>query len=239
MAIPVPESGNDFVRPLPPEGRLNAVCCDVHYLGLVTQKKYQSQDTEQVPMVLILWAVGDPAGNVYRNEEMGWPLTVGNRYRLSLATNAKLHKVIQRWCNGGKALSDQVVKALMADIERPLLGRTAELSVHYSDDGKYANIDNKGEWVEPLPQIGYTPMKVPKDYVRIANRPPKDEQGKQQPQRQADPLPQHVAGQRADDNAFAAAADDPFGGPAQPQRAPVTYENFQALPIEDDDDLPF
>lgn len=237
MAIPVPDSGNDFIRPLPPEGRLNSVCCDVHYLGMVTQKKFQSQDTEEVPMVLILWAVGDPQGNVYRNEEMGWPLTVGQRYRLSLAPQAKLTKVIQRWRNGGKALTEQQIKALKADIERPLLGQPAELSVHYSDDGKYANIDNKGEWVEPLPQVGYVRMQVPEDYVRIADRPAKEEQGKQQ--RPADPLPQHVAGQRANDNAFGQTAGDPFGAPApvQQQRG---YDNYQAPPMEDDlPDMPF
>lgn len=240
MAIPVPESGGDFQRHLPPEGRLNSVCVDVHYLGMVQQKKFQSQEMEEVPMVVLAWAVGDAQGNVYYNPEMGWPLTVQQRYRLSLAPQAKLRKTIERWRNKGKQLTDEQVKKLQADIERPLLGQTAELSVHHSEDGKYANIDNKGEWVEPLPQ-GYAPMPIPANYVRIKDRPPRDAQGGQQ-QRQGSAPPPH-APQHADANAFAQSyVDDTFGAPPPAQRqAPRVnrYDDYQAPPLADDDEMPF
>lgn len=233
MAIPVPDSGGDFQRHLPPEGRLNGVCCDVHYLGMVPQKKYQSNEMEEVPMVLVLFAVGNQQGEPYRNPEMGWPLTVGQRYRLSLAPQAKLRKVIERWRNRGKPLSDEQVKKLQADIEKPLLGVTAELSVHHSEDGRYANIDNNGAWIEPLPAVGYVPMKIPEDYVRLKDRPSREEQAQQQPRQQSATPPAHAA-PRAGQNAFAqAGGDNPFGGPAQPP----TYDNFQAPPLDDDDDM--
>lgn len=247
MPIPVPDDGGDFKRYLPTEGRLNSVCCDVHDLGMVEQTKFQSTEKEQVHMVLLVFAVGDPQGNPHRNPETGWPLTVGQRFRLSLHEQAKLHKVVKRWRNHGKAFTEQQLAALRADIERPLLGVPAELSIHHSADGKYANIDDNGHWIEPLPAVGYVPMKIPEDYVRLKDRPPREEQAQQQPRQQGGVPPAHVA-PRAGQNAFAqAGGDDPFGGPVQQAvhqyhkdefgTQPPTYDNFQAPPLEDDGDM--
>jgi hypothetical protein len=230
MPIPVPDDDGGFKRYLPPEGRQNAVCCDVHDLGMIEQDKYQSTEKEQVHMILLVFAVGNPQGEPYRNPETGWPLTVAQRYRLSLFDQAKLHKVIKRWRNNKKPLTEQQLAALRADIERPLLGVPAELSIHYSPDGKYANIDDNGLWIEPLPAVGYVPMVIPQDYVRIADRPPKEQQGQQAPQQRQGATPPAHAAQRAGQNAFAQGADDAFGGPVQQQS---TYDDFQAPPLDE------
>jgi hypothetical protein len=239
MAIPVPEDGG-FTRHLPPAGRSNAVCVDVHYLGLVTQKKFQSTETEEVPMLLLSFAVGDRQGNAYHNPEMGWPLTVSNRYRFSLAPQAKLRKVIERWCNGGRPLTEEQTAQLKKDIEKPLLGRTAEISISHTEDGRFANIDNGGQWIEALPN-GYTPMQIPSNYVRIKDRSPRDEQGSSQPS--ASRSDAASPARQAASDPFGG-GDDPFGGPMSP---PIgagpranTYDNYQAPPMNDDGlDIPF
>jgi hypothetical protein len=241
MAIPVPDDeGGGFTRHLTPAGRTNAVCADVHYLGLVEQKKFNSEEKELVPMLLLVFATGDTQGNAYHNPEMGWPLTVAHRYRFSLAPQANLRKVIEKWCNGGRALTDEQVATLKRDIEAPLLGRTAELSVTHSDDGKYANIADKGKWIEALPN-GYTPMKIPSNYVRIKDRPPREAQQQDAPA--AGATPGTPPARQAASDPFGG-GDDPFGGPMSPPIGegprPNTYDNYQAPPMNDfDPEIPF
>ena len=235
MAIPVQDNGGDFQRELPPEGRYNAVCVDVVDLGLVEQKAFAG-GTEKVHMVRIVWALGDARGNVLRNSEKGWPLTVSQRYRSSLHEKANLRKMLQQWLTGGHAFTDAQLSALKADIEKPLLGRPAEVKVIHSKDGKYANID----WVEPhaeLQKMGAVVMPIPTDYTRVKDR--EQQQPARQPAQQYAPVPEHAR--------QAPPSDDPFGAPAQQHAAHVAhnrseaqrdYDTFQAPPMDDEDEFP-
>jgi hypothetical protein len=253
MAIPARDDGNNFKRAKPPEGRNNLVCVDVwdpgQYKangdpsdstdGMVEKPKRVNGvvvGTERKYMVNIVFVVGDRQGNPLRDPETGWLLTVTQKFNNTLHENGYLSKFIKAWLNNKKDLTEAQLAALKADLERPLLGRTGEGSLVYN--GEFTNID----WVEALPE-GYTPMKIPQDYVRVQDRAAqRATQAQQQPaghprQQQSATPPAH-APQTADANAFAqAGSDDVFGGPAlaaKPASAPARqgYDDFQAPPMD-------
>jgi hypothetical protein len=263
MAIPARD--DTFKRAKAPEGRNNLVCVDVWDPGVYKangdpsdspdgmvekQKRVNGvvMGTERKYMVNIVFAVGDRNGQPLRDPETGWIITVSQRFNNTLHDNGYLYKFLKQWLNNKHDLSSQQVTALKADLERPLIGRVGEGSIVHNGD--YANL----VWVEAvrlengqyaLPP-GYTPMQIPSDYVRVQDRAAQrasQEQpqgGGQQRQAQAPSVPENA--RRADANAFG--GDDPFGAApaartAQPQaqQAPSSYDDFQAPPFDDDDDL--
>lgn len=199
-------------RELPPEGRYNAVCCDVHLYEQVKRKAFNGAEEVRDEVVLV-WALGTKEGQFLHNtyekdgqQVQGYVVTVRQPYRPSLNEKANLRKLLDSWLGMGKKYGADWPKTQNIELER-LLGHPAEAKVEHTKDGKYLNL----VWAEPLPE-GYMRLPLPPSgdtgYTRIKDR--------EQKQGQAQPAGTPAGG--------VAPSEDPFGpGAQQPQGGGYDY----------------
>jgi hypothetical protein len=194
------EGGNRLNLPAHPEGQYAAICVDVIDRGKVKEfNKFQGKD-EMVPKVTLRFFCGE-----YHEAEDGkkYALWVDKWFRLSMNEKATLRKFIGQW--RGRPISDAEAKRYNV---AALLHQSALLQISHNvtPDRTYANIDTI---MKAIP--GMETPSVPADYVRIKDRPPREEHNGNSPM----------------DRAFHANRKD------QRQAAP-------ASPFDgEDDDLPF
>lgn len=158
-----------------PEGRFQAVCCDVVDKGLVEtvwngQKKVQHK-------IQVRWFIDEEMPEDKRGPD-GIPYyMVTGRYTLSLYETSNLRKLLTSW--RGRSFTEEELKGF--DLEH-LIGANGEVVIaHNNRDGKtYANVVA----VIPLKK-GAEKMEIPAVYVRAKDRPdwkepvaaPPDQQG--------------------------------------------------------------
>lgn len=134
-----------------PEGLHQAVCVDVHDMGL------QKTPWGEKHKVLIVWQIEQI------NDETGKRFDVRNFYTLSLSEKANLRRDLECW-RGRKFTEDELGGF---DLDK-LLGANCQLQIvhNLSDEGKtYANI----QAVVPFSaKLG--PKLQPQDYVRLKDR---------------------------------------------------------------------
>jgi len=134
-----------------PEGLHQAVCVDVHDIGL------QKTPWGEKHKVLIVWQIEQV------NEETGKRFDVRSFYSLSLSEKANLRRDLECW-RGRKFTEDELAGF---DLEK-LLGANCQLQVvhNLSDEGKtYANV----QAIVPFnAKLG--PKLQPDDYTRMKDR---------------------------------------------------------------------
>lgn len=134
-----------------PEGLHQAVCVDVHDLGL------QQTPWGEKPKVLVVWQLE------LLDEETGKRFQVRKNYTLSLSDKANLRRDLECW-RGRKFSSDELQGF---DLEK-LLGANCQLQVvhNLSDDGRtFANVQ---ALVPFNAKLG--PKIAPLDYTRLKDR---------------------------------------------------------------------
>ena len=171
--------GGDFTRILPPDGPQSAICVDVvdrgehtsDWAGKITTKRKLSIHwllAENIP--LKHWT-HPKTGEVQDVHEKiaGRPYMVQRWYTASLHEKAALRQMLRVW--RGKEFSDDELENFDVD---DVIGTPALLTIQYnnSNGNWYANV----EGVSRLPQ-NMTAMGMPNDYVRIQDRPPREENG--------------------------------------------------------------
>ena len=140
-----------------PAGVHAAVCVDVVDKGM--QDVTWQGETSQKHKIYVAWQIAE-------NNEDGKPFMVFKTYTLSSHKKANLRKDIDSWFG---PLTE--AEARNYEVEAPLIGRTCMLNVvHNEANGKvYANVAG----VMPLPKGMVAPEA---DYVRMMNRPAKEEE---------------------------------------------------------------
>lgn len=134
-----------------PEGLHQAVCVDVHDIGL------QKTPWGEKHKVLIVWQIEQV------NDENGKRFDVRNFYTLSLSEKANLRRDLECW-RGRKFTDDELAGF---DLEK-LLGANCQLQIVHNlgDEGKtYANV----QAIVPFnAKLG--PKLAAEDYVRLKDR---------------------------------------------------------------------
>jgi hypothetical protein len=163
MAIVAKASGSTFTPA--PAGTHQAVCVDVVDRG-IQDVEWKGQKKKR-HKVSIHWLI-----NEMRPED-GKPFMLSKWYTLDLSENANLRKDLQAW--RGKPFASDELDGF--DLEN-LLGANCILTVvHAAKDGKtYANIAGIGGLMKGMPK-----MEVPSDYIRLADRPPREEADDRRP----------------------------------------------------------
>jgi hypothetical protein len=146
--------------PAPP-GLHQAVCVDVVDMGIL-EVSYAGK-TKQQHKVRVVWQLEDTM-------EDGKPFIAQKRYTLSLYEKAALRKDLESW--RGKTFTRDEEAGF--DIER-LIGVNCFLNVvHVDKDGKvYANVAGVVPLKKGMPTI------TARDYVRVKDREPGDQQHEQ------------------------------------------------------------
>lgn len=144
-----------------PAGLHNGVCVDVVDLGY--EKNKFDANKPDVRKVRIIWAIEED-----NPDRPGEQFTVAGKWTLSINQKASLRKLLIPW--RGRDFTPEEEKAF--DIEK-LIGVPCLLQVLHNvgEDGQtYANVSS----VLPL-QKGGKPMKIPSWYVRVVDRPKKED----------------------------------------------------------------
>ena len=134
-----------------PEGLHQAVCVDVHDMGL------QKTQWGEKQKVLLVWQIEEV------NEETGKRFDVRNFYTLSLSEKAYLRRDLECW--RGRKFTEEELQGF--DLEK-LLGVNCQLQIvhNLSDEGKtYANV----QAIVPF-SAKFGPKMQPADYVRLKDR---------------------------------------------------------------------
>jgi hypothetical protein len=136
-------AGGGNVPDAAPEGNWPAVCVAVIDLGTQSQRKYQSQEREDVRKILLIWELVDVEGN---------PL-VDRDFRASMHEKAGIRQFLTSWIGPQK-------NGVKFDFFQ-LVGKTCLLNVthSHSKDGErtYANADK----ATPLPAAYKKPGMMP------------------------------------------------------------------------------
>lgn len=164
MAITAKDSGTTFIPHN--EGQYPAVCCDVVDLGMV--KTTFAGETKEQHKIRVVFYTDDT------HPETGDPMTVSERFTLSLYEKANLRKFLESW--RGKPYQEEEARAGV-DVEK-MIGVAALLQVtHKTRNGKtYANISS----VMRLPKSMESPPINPK-YVRVKDRKPEEQRQTEAP----------------------------------------------------------
>lgn len=144
-----------------PAGLHNGVCVDVVDLGF--EKNKFDATKPDVRKVRIIWAIDEP-----NPDKPGELFTVAGKWTLSINQKASLRKFLVPW--RGRDFTPEEEKAF--DIEK-LIGVPCLIQIlqNVGEDGQtYANVSS----VLPLPK-GQKAMKVPDWYVRVVDRPKKED----------------------------------------------------------------
>lgn len=134
-----------------PEGLHQAVCVDVHDMGL------QKTPWGEKNKVLLVWQID------LLNEQNGKRFDVRNFYTLSLSEKANLRRDLECW-RGRKFTTEELAGF---DLEK-LLGANCQLQIVHNlgDEGKtYANVQAIVPYNSKL-----GPKLQPQDYVRLQDR---------------------------------------------------------------------
>lgn len=160
MPVMASKSGGGTFTPHP-EGQFVGVCVDVHDVGLVAVT-FQGHTKQQHKVDLYFFC------DEWRDSEKGerWPATVRERFTLTLDDRGRLRPFLESW--RGQAFTEEEEEGF--DLEK-LIGAPAFLQIiHNESNGKvYANIKT----IMKLPK-GMARLEVPAEYVRVKDRPPRD-----------------------------------------------------------------
>lgn len=138
------KAGSSFVNA--PVGVHNAVCYAVIDLGTQTQTKYQSKETEEVPLIEIRWEIDERQDDSTRYMFM-------KRYRASMYEKASLRKHLEAW--RGVAFSQESFNPGGFSM-RKLLGAGCQLQLVLNENGNVtlAGVMKLAKGVKPLkPEI--------------------------------------------------------------------------------------
>jgi hypothetical protein len=204
--------------PVHPDGPHAAVCIDIIDRGTVKEfNKFQNKE-EMVRKVTLRFFCGQ-----YHQTEDGKqiPLWIDKWFRASMNEKATLRKFVGQW--RGKPISEEEAKRF--DLAK-LLHAPALLQVSHNvkPDRTYANIDSIMRIVP-----GMTVPQTPTDYVRVKDRPPRDENGNGNSQPNG---MDRLAQQERRDSRMAGMAQ---GGPPRYDNEPPP----PPPPADWDDELPF
>lgn len=170
--------GGDFTRILPPDGPQSAICVDVVDRGMQTSDWAGQIRTTRKLSIHWLLAENIPdktwthpkTGEVQDVHEKiaGRPYTVQRWYTASLHEKAALRQMLRVW-RGREFTADELEHFDVDDV----IGVPCLLTIQYNKSGDvwYANV----EGVSRLPK-GMAAIKVPGDYVRFQDRPPREGQ---------------------------------------------------------------
>ena len=160
------EGGADF--PVHPEDQYPAVCIDVIDRGKL-EKEYNGEKKIQHKITLRFFC-GEYTTITEREtgNEVSVPLWVDAWFTLSLSEKSKLRPFLENW--RGVAFTPEQLKGFNV---AKLLGAPAFVQLkHNESNGRtYCNIAS----IMRLPK-GMEAPKPPTDYVRVRDRPPKDEE---------------------------------------------------------------
>lgn len=131
MSLIASNTGKSFE--LCPTGVTASRCSRIIDLG--TQAVVAKGTTKYRRQILINWETANLSSE-------GKPLSVGNKYTLSLDEKANLRKALEAW--RGRKFTEKELAGF--DVSK-LLSAPALLNIVHSDDGKYANIAS----IMPLP----------------------------------------------------------------------------------------
>lgn len=109
-----------------PAGVYNAVCIAVIDLGTQTQTKYQSQETEEVPLVELRWEIDEMMPDGKKR------FMVMKRYRQSMHEKASLRKHLEAW--RGAAFKDSEFAPGGFSMEK-LLGQGCQIQLGPNEKG--------------------------------------------------------------------------------------------------------
>lgn len=216
--------GGDFTRILPPDGLQSAICVDVvdrgeqrsEFAGVVSTKRKISIHWLLVENIPLKTWTHPKTGEVQEVPEKiaGRPYMVQRWYTASLHEKAALRHMLRIW--RGREFTGLELEEFDVD---DVIGVPCMVTIQYnkSGDNWYANV----EGVSRLPK-GMDAMKIPSDYVRFKDRPPRE--GEDQ-----------------------TAGDTNVSEPPPPEWGGVEGQSYDALHSEadrdhyapDDDSLPF
>ena len=195
MAIPVSAPSDDnFVRILAPDGLQPAICCDVVEEG-VKDTGWGPKERVSIHFLLAHDIPTDTWQHPKTGEEVkvpesiaGKPFKVSAYFNRTLGEKSTLRKFLRTWRGREFTLRELA----NFDLES-VIGVPAALSVVYNNsDGKwYANIDSASR----LPD-GWDAPRIPNDYVRFKDRPPREGNGVEQ-RAQVDDQPEALVDEQA------------------------------------------
>jgi len=175
-----PKDGGDFVRILAPAGLQGAVCCDVVDQG---EKEQEWQGvTKMVPKISLHFLLGKVIPAKWKHPHtgetvdvhpdlVGRPFGVSRWFTNSLSEKANLRQFLAAW-RGQDFSPSELVRF---DLES-LISVPAGLNIVHkqSQDGTkwYANLHSA-----LLMPEGFEAPGIPADYVRIKDRPPREDNG--------------------------------------------------------------
>ena len=177
----IPPNPNDstYVGILSPEGMHAVVCCDVVDRGEHTSKMYGTTKRK----ISVHWMLAelipaetwtDPDGKVLKVPEKiaNKPYVISEWYTFSLNEKSNLRKMLNTW--RGRPMTD--TEAENFDLQN-LVGVDGVLTIGHNKGGNdkwYDNVMSLTRMQEP-----FKPITVDPDYVRLADRPPREGQEQQ------------------------------------------------------------
>lgn len=133
MAITASDSGGKDFKKVPP-GCHFAICNMVVDLG-TQESTYKGQKKTQ-PKVYIRWEVPDERVSYTKDgKDIEGPCSIGTMYTLSLSQKALLRRDLENW--RGKLFTEAELKGFDITV---LAGKSCQIIVQHSEDGKYANV---------------------------------------------------------------------------------------------------
>ena len=158
----IAKAGGGKSIPTHPDGQYGSTCLDVVDMGMVESTWQGTTKTRH--RIIIRWYCGE---NFEAADGTVQPLWVDKWFTLSLHEHSSLRPFLESW--RGRKFTEAELGGF--DIET-LVGAPALIQVSHNvvGDKTYANVDA----CIRLPKGMVAPV-VPSDYVRVCNRPPKDD----------------------------------------------------------------